>query len=83
MCRLMGRTKNRGRNESIRRVLSLARRLEGLRYAPSLQALAVEFQVNKRTVYRDLELLESLDFKLPIWRFNEQLSDFRVVQRSG
>lgn len=71
------RAVSRGRNESIIRVLTLAKRLDGLRYAPSLQQLADEGHVSTRTVRRDLQLLEALGFHVPMWRLNEQLIELR------
>lgn len=75
----MGRTTHQGRNEGLRRVLQLLRRLDGLRYAPSLQVLAEELAVNPRTVRRDLELLESCGLKVPMWRRDERLGDLRLA----
>jgi predicted DNA-binding transcriptional regulator YafY len=61
-----------GRNESIRRLLALLRRVDGMRYAPSLHDLAREFGVSHRTIRRDLDLLEEVGFKVPKWRQNEE-----------
>lgn len=75
----MGRTKHHGRGESLRRALGLHRRLDGLRYAPSLDVLAEEFAVTTRTIRRDLELLESCGLTVPLWRTNERLVDVRAA----
>lgn len=60
------------RNDSLRRVLKLRRRLCGLTYAPPLYELAAEFGVTIRTIYRDLYLLEECGEKLPLWKFNDK-----------
>lgn len=61
-----------GRQESLRRVLQLLRRVEGLRYVPSLDALAEEFHVHPRTIRRDLELLERVGYRVPVFRHNAE-----------
>lgn len=58
----------RPRNESIRRLLTLARQLEPLQYAPPIEELAWQFKVHPRTIRRDLELLESVGYRVPKWR---------------
>jgi len=58
---------NPGRNATLRRVLALWRRVEGMRY-PSVKALAVEFKVHHRTIRRDLEVLEDIGCRVPRWR---------------
>lgn len=63
----------RGRNESLRRVLLLMQRIEGERYLPSLDDLARDLGVCRRTVYRDLQLLESIGHRVPLYRWNERL----------
>lgn len=60
------------RSESIRRLLTILRRVDGLRYAPSLYELAQEFDVSTRTIRRDLILLEEVGYSVPRWRFNER-----------
>lgn len=60
------------RNDSLRRVLKLAKRLEGLTYAPRLDVLAAEFGVHVRTIRRDLMLLDECGFILPIWKLNDR-----------
>lgn len=72
-----------GRNESLRRVLLLERRLRGLHYAPSFQELAEEFAVTTRTIRRDFELLESVGTRLPQWRTNERLVEARDASAAG
>ena len=59
---------NPTRGTSLRRVLSLARRVEAMRYAPRLTELAREFNVTDRTIRRDLELLEEVGYRIPRWR---------------
>lgn len=73
----MPRTKNHGRSEGLRRVLLLRKHLDGRRYAHSLIDLAQRFDVSTRTIRRDLELLESIGERLPIWRQDDQLADIR------
>jgi predicted DNA-binding transcriptional regulator YafY len=55
----------RGRNATIRRLLRLAKRLEGLQTRPSVYALAPEFGVHPRTIARDIALLEELYVLVP------------------
>lgn len=62
-----------GRNGSLRRVLVLMKRLEGVKYLPSLGSLARDLGVCQRTVRRDLELIESVGHKVPMWRWNERV----------
>lgn len=63
----------RPRNESIRRLLLLMKHCEGVRYLTSLDAIARHFGVCRRTVVRDLELLESVGYKVPLYRWHERL----------
>ena len=65
---------NGTRNEGIRRLLHLARRLEHAHYAPSLVELAREFRVNPRTIRRDLELLEDVGCHVPQWRQKREVA---------
>lgn len=58
----------RGRLEGVRRIITLMRRLEGTHYAPSLKALAADYQVSERTIRRDLELLEEVGVRVPDFR---------------
>lgn len=55
----------RGRLAGVRRVLQVWRRVEGLRYRPTVRQLADEFQVHWRTIARDLAVLEELRFAVP------------------
>jgi predicted DNA-binding transcriptional regulator YafY len=55
----------RGRNATLCRVLALARRLDGLRYAPRLEVLADEFCVSVQTIRRDLYALEDAGWPVP------------------
>lgn len=68
----------RGRNEALRRVLLLQRRLEGSRYSPSLLELAGDYNVTTRTIRRDLEVLESVGCLLPRWR-----DEYRARREQG
>lgn len=61
----------RKRNQGLLRALRLMRRLQGLRYAPTLEALAVEFGVTTRTIRRDLGALEMVGHPLPRYRKNK------------
>lgn len=57
-----------GRHAGLLRVLTLLQRTQrgmGLRYAPSLRALAEEFAVDPRTIRRDFQLLERAGFRVP------------------
>lgn len=58
----------KGRLEMLRRVLLLMRRLEGQRHAPPIKMLAEDYRVHRRTIRRDLELLETVGIQLPPWR---------------
>lgn len=69
----MKRPGSHGRNESLRRILTLMRRIEGVRYLPSLHPLARDLGVCRRTVYRDLQLLELVGYTVPLYRWNERL----------
>lgn len=57
--------RDEGRNRALRRVLRLAKRLEGLRYRPALSSLADEFRVSRRTLYRDLSALSGAGWQVP------------------
>lgn len=58
----------RGRNWTLRRVLGLARRIDGMRMLPSLDLLADEFGVSTRTIRRDLYALEQAGWPMPQFR---------------
>lgn len=64
------------RNIGLNRVLRLMVRLEGCRYAPSLDVLAKEFGVCQRTIRRDLVLLETAGIETPRWRLNKTTGDW-------
>lgn len=53
------------RNSTVIRVLRLRRRLYGLAYCPSPRALAKEFSVTERTMYRDLDALAEAGEPVP------------------
>lgn len=55
----------------LRRALQLARRIDGMRYAPDLYDLAREFGVSHRTIRRDLITLEEAGYHVPRWRIHE------------
>lgn len=65
-----------GRLAGLTRVLKLMIRLEGCHYAPSLEALAEEFDVCTRTIRRDLVLLETAGIETPRWRLNKTTGDW-------
>lgn len=65
-----------GRSVGLSRVLRLMVRLEGCRYAPSLELLATEFGVCQRTIRRDLQLLETAGIETPRWRLNQTTGDW-------
>ena len=57
------------RHRCLVRCLALARRLDGLRYAPPLAVLAREFGVSARTIRRDLMALSRAGWMVPKWRW--------------
>lgn len=64
--------RRRRRCDSLRRLLQLAQELEPMKYAPPLDELALAFNVNPRTIRRDLELLEEIGYRVPRWRWTRK-----------
>lgn len=64
---------NRGRGETVRRLLKLMRYVDGMRYA-TLDGLAAHFNVTDRQMRRDLEMLEEVGCRVPKWRQNGELA---------
>lgn len=73
----------RRRHIGLNRVLRLMQKLEGCRYAPSLEVLADEFGVCERTIRRDLELLETAGLEPPRWRLNKTTGDWEEGAADG
>ncbi len=61
------------RGSGLERAIKLLRRLEGRQSCPSLQRLAADYEVNARTIRRDLEALENAGVTLPTWRREKDL----------
>lgn len=59
----------RRRNAGLIRALTIARRIEGMRYLLDLAPLAAEFQVCTRTIHRDLCALEEAGWPVPEHRY--------------
>lgn len=53
------------RNRALKRVLRLAKRLEGVRVRPPVARLADEFRVCHRTIRRDLAALQDAGWLVP------------------
>ena len=57
--------RERGRNVGLVRCLKLMRELEGVRVRPPLTELAARHGVTTRTIYRDLQALQSAGIAIP------------------
>ena len=77
----MGTPGPRGRQATLKRALRMAKRLEGLRYAPSIHLLAAEFGVSSRTIRRDFQALEEAGFEMPEYRYSRDNNRDVIVVR--
>lgn len=62
--------KNPGRNVTLHRVLTVARQVHHRRYLTPLdiRQLAIEHEVCRRTIYRDLDTLQAVGWPVPRYR---------------
>lgn len=61
----MSHLNDEDRNRTLKRVLGLAKRLEGVKIRPSAARLADEFRVCRRTIMRDLAALHEAGWAVP------------------
>jgi predicted DNA-binding transcriptional regulator YafY len=55
----------RGRNETLRRVLTLATAIADRDVLPPIGDLAERFNVSRRTIFRDLDVLRDVGWNVP------------------
>lgn len=53
------------RLQTLRRVLLIMKGIEALEYLPSIDYLAEEHDVSRRTIFRDLEILREVGCRVP------------------